>query len=36
MAASFLETADYEKSYGVAVDVFVRGLDALRSAAPPA
>jgi hypothetical protein len=36
MAASFLETADYEKSYGFAVDVFVRGLDALRSAALPA
>jgi Tetracyclin repressor-like, C-terminal domain len=33
MAASFLETADYDKIYAVAVDVFIRGLDALRPAA---
>jgi hypothetical protein len=36
MAASFLDTVDYDKLYTVAVDVFIRGLDALRSAAPPA
>jgi Tetracyclin repressor-like, C-terminal domain len=34
MAASFLETVDYDKMYAVAVDVFIRGLDALRSATP--
>jgi len=33
MAASFLETVDYDKIYAVAVDVFIRGLDALRPAA---
>jgi hypothetical protein len=33
MAASFLETVDYDKLYAVAVDVFIRGLDALRPAA---
>jgi hypothetical protein len=33
MASSFLETVDYDKLYGVAVDVFIRGLDALRPAA---
>jgi hypothetical protein len=32
MAASFLETVDYDKVYAVAVDVFIRGLDALRTA----
>jgi hypothetical protein len=31
MAASFLETVDYNQMYAVAVDVFIRGLDALRS-----
>jgi hypothetical protein len=31
MAASFLETVDYDQMYAVAVDVFIRGLDALRS-----
>jgi hypothetical protein len=36
MAASFLDTADYDKLYTVAVDVFVCGLDALRPAAQPA
>jgi len=37
MAASFLETVDYDKLYAVAVDVFIRGLDALRPApmSPP-
>ncbi len=35
MAASFLETVDYDKLYSVAVDVFIRGLGALRSAAQP-
>jgi len=37
MAASFLETVDYDKLYVVAVDVFIRGLDALRPApmSPP-
>lgn len=34
MAASFLETEDYDRDYAVAVDVFIRGLDALRSEAP--
>ena len=33
MAASFLETVDYDKIYAVAVEVFIRGLDALRPAA---
>jgi hypothetical protein len=33
MAASFLETVDYDRIYAVAVDVFIRGLDALRPAA---
>jgi hypothetical protein len=32
MAASFLDTVDYDKTYGVAVDVFICGLDALRPA----
>jgi hypothetical protein len=32
MAASFLDTLDYDKMYAVTVDVFIRGLDALRSA----
>lgn len=36
MAASFLDTVDYDTLYTVAVDVFIRGLDALRSAAQPA
>ena len=36
MAASFLDTVDYDRLYSVAVDVFLRGLDALRSAAEPA
>ena len=36
MAASFLETEDYDRDYAVAVDVFIRGLDALRSEALPA
>jgi hypothetical protein len=36
MAASFLDTVDYDKLYAVAVDVFVRGLDALRPAAQQA
>jgi hypothetical protein len=36
MAASFLETVDYDTMYAVAVDVFIRGLDALRSAPQPA
>jgi hypothetical protein len=36
MAASFLDTADYDQSYAVAVDVFIRGPDALRSSARPA
>jgi hypothetical protein len=36
MSGSFLEEVDYDKSYRLAVDVFIRGLDALRSAAPPA
>ncbi len=36
MAASFLETVDYDGLYGVAVDVFIRGLDVLRPAAQPA
>lgn len=31
MAASFLDDVDYDKSYSVAVAVFVRGLDELRS-----
>jgi hypothetical protein len=31
MAASFLDTVDYDQMYTVAVDVFIRGLDALRS-----
>jgi len=37
MAASFLETVDYDRLYAVAVDVFIRGLDALRPApmSPP-
>jgi hypothetical protein len=35
MAASFLETVDYDKIYATAVDVFIRGLDALRPAAAP-
>jgi hypothetical protein len=33
MAASFLETVDYDKIYAAAVEVFIRGLDALRPAA---
>jgi hypothetical protein len=36
MAASFLDTVDYDKLYTVAVDVFVGGLDVLRPAAQPA
>jgi Tetracyclin repressor-like, C-terminal domain len=36
MAASFLDTVDYDKLYTVAVDVFICGLDALRPAAPRA
>lgn len=36
MSASFLDTVDYDELYKVAVDVFVRGLDALRPAAEPA
>jgi hypothetical protein len=36
MAASFLDTVDYDKLYAVAVDVFVCGLGALRPAAQPA
>ena len=36
MSASFLDTVDYDQLYKVAVDVFVRGLDALRPAAEPA
>jgi hypothetical protein len=35
MVASFIETEDYDKEFSVAVDVFIRGLDALRSEAPP-
>jgi Tetracyclin repressor-like, C-terminal domain len=34
MAASFLDTVDYDRLYAMTVDVFIRGLDALRSAAP--
>ncbi|MEP6841440.1 MAG: TetR-like C-terminal domain-containing protein [Bradyrhizobium sp.] len=34
MAASFLDGVDYEQTFVAAVDVFIRGLDALR--APPA
>jgi|SRR3954452_7450468 hypothetical protein len=30
MVASFLEEADYDEIYSAAVDVFIRGLDALR------
>jgi hypothetical protein len=33
MAASFLETADYDEIYAAAVDVFIHGLGALRPAA---
>jgi hypothetical protein len=29
MAASFLEPIDYEESYGIAVDLYIRGLSAL-------
>jgi hypothetical protein len=36
MTASFLDTVDYDQIYAVAVDVFIRGLDALRSSAQPA
>ena len=36
MSASFLDTVDYDRIYAVAVDVFIRGLDALRSSAQPA
>jgi hypothetical protein len=36
MSGSFLEEVDYDRSYGLAVGVFVRGLDALRSATSPA
>ena len=36
MSASFLDTVDYDQIYAVAVDVFIRGLDALRSSAQPA
>jgi hypothetical protein len=36
MTASFLDTVDYDQIYAVAVDVFIRGLDALRSTAQPA
>jgi hypothetical protein len=36
MSASFLDTVDYDQVYAVAVDVFIRGLDALRSSAQPA
>jgi Tetracyclin repressor-like, C-terminal domain len=31
MAASFLDTVDYDKAYAVAMDVFIRGLDGLRA-----
>jgi hypothetical protein len=31
MAASFLDTVDYDQMYATAVDVFIRGLDVLRS-----
>jgi hypothetical protein len=31
MAASFLDTVDYDKLYVEAVSVFILGLDALRS-----
>jgi hypothetical protein len=30
MAASFLDDADYDQIYAPAIDVFIRGLDALR------
>src|SRR5260370_5135066 len=36
MTASCLDTEDYDQIYAVAVYVFTRGLDALRSAAQPA
>ena len=36
MSTSFLDTVDYDQIYAVAVDVFIRGLDALRSSAQPA
>jgi hypothetical protein len=36
MTASFLDTVDYDHIYAVAVDVFIRGLDALRSSGRPA
>jgi hypothetical protein len=32
MSQSFLEDVDYDESYSAAVDVFIRGLDVLRSA----
>jgi Tetracyclin repressor-like, C-terminal domain len=31
MAASFLESVDYDQMYSTAMNVFIRGLDALRS-----
>jgi hypothetical protein len=31
MTASFLDTVDYDQMYSVALDIFIRGLDALRS-----
>jgi len=34
MAASFLDTVDYDRLYAMTVEVFIRGLDALRSTAP--
>jgi hypothetical protein len=36
IAASFLDTADYDRLYTMTIDVFIRGLDALRFAAQPA
>jgi hypothetical protein len=33
MASSFLEPVDYDETYGVAVEVYIRGLSALQTGA---
>jgi hypothetical protein len=36
MASSFLEPVDYDETYGIAVDVYIRGLSAFQRPASPA